>query len=327
SNTSSPGPFDPTTQTFFVLAADGKTRIPVNAAAVTKIITVGSSLAILYGTQIGACIVMLAVVLAMTPRTRFRRLPTIISIAALVVNMLRMVFLAWFTTSTWVNFYTLVSGDPSPVSRSDYNASAAGTVLSIPATILILAALMVQAWSMLSLWPALYKLPAALLSLALVLATIAFNFAVTVLQTRGILDPSFEPRLVHLVWVRQAYLGLITASICWFCFLFNVRLVMHMWTNRSILPSLRGLKAMDVLVITNGILMFVPGTPPSPLLVFSALEFQQWDNFESASLTQTSVIIVLPLGTLVAQRLANPAWFGTGAASSSGPGGSGCSGS
>lgn len=43
------------------------------------------------------------------------------------------------------------------------------------------------------------------------------------------------------------------------------------------------------------------------------MEFADWDNFESASLTQTSVVIVLPLGTLVAQRLANPAWFGSGA--------------
>ncbi|KAK4098415.1 hypothetical protein N658DRAFT_488474 [Parathielavia hyrcaniae] len=67
------------------------------------------------------------------------------------------------------------------------------------------------------------------------------------------------------IGVKQGYLGCITASICWFCFLFNIRLVMHMWTNRSILPSLKGLKAMDVLVITNGMLMFVPawfGTGP-----------------------------------------------------------------
>jgi pheromone alpha factor receptor len=47
-------------------------------------------------------------------------------------------------------------------------------------------------------------------------------------------------------------------------------------------------------------------------VVFSALEFVQFSRFEAASLTQTSVIIVLPLGTLVAQRLANPAAFGTG---------------
>jgi len=34
------------------------------------------------------------------------------------------------------------------------------------------------------------------------------------------------------------------------------------------------------------------------------LEFGNFTNFESGSLTMTSVIVVLPLGTLVAQRLA-----------------------
>ena len=41
------------------------------------------------------------------------------------------------------------------------------------------------------------------------------------------------------------------------------------------------------------------------------MEFVSWRTFEPGSLTQTSVILVLPLGTLIAQRLANPAWFGT----------------
>jgi pheromone alpha factor receptor len=44
-------------------------------------------------------------------------------------------------------------------------------------------------------------------------------------------------------------------------------------------------------------------------VVFAALEFFAWDHFEPGSMTQTSVILVLPLGTLVAQRLANPGWF------------------
>ncbi|KAK3305199.1 GPCR fungal pheromone mating factor, partial [Chaetomium strumarium] len=294
--------FDPTRQTSFILYADGQTQVPFNTAMITLVYTNATSLSILYGTQIGACIVMLAVVLAMTPRARFKRTPTLISVAALTLNLIRMLLLALFFTSTWVNFYTVVSGDASPIPRADYNTSAATTALSVPVTILILAALVVQAWSMMRLWPAKYRVPTTAMSLALVLTTVGFNFATTIFQTQATLyaDMSYLKN-----WVRQAYLGLITASICWFCFLFNIRLVMHMWVNRSVLPSLQGLKAMDVLVITNGILMFVP-------VVFSALEFVQFSRFEAASLTQTSVIIVLPLGTLVAQRLANPAAFGTG---------------
>ena len=46
-------------------------------------------------------------------------------------------------------------------------------------------------------------------------------------------------------------------------------------------------------------------------VIFAGLEWAQFTNFESASLTQTSVIVALPLGTLVAQRLAAPTWFGS----------------
>ncbi|KAL2022258.1 hypothetical protein VTK56DRAFT_5868 [Thermocarpiscus australiensis] len=261
---STQAPFDPLNQEFFILGPDGKTPIPLTPTFVTSYYFDAASLSILYGFQLGACLMMLVVVLAMTPRIRFKRIPTIMNVLALVLNSIRMLFLAIYFTSTFLNFYVVITGDVRFVSRSDYNVSATATVLSIPITMLIEAALFVQAWSMLKLWPTLYKVPAALVSMALVVTTIGFNFAVTMIQTRYILF-SIDPR--PLVWARKLSLSLLTTSITWFCFLFNIRLVMHMWSNRSILPSLKGLKAMDVLVITNGILMFVPGMFPleSPL--------------------------------------------------------------
>ncbi|KAK3375726.1 pheromone receptor 2 [Lasiosphaeria ovina] len=306
----SEGGFDPLTQPAFILASDGQTPINFTLADIDMVYQVATSSAANYGSQVGASFVMLAVVLVMTPRRRFRRLPAIISILALTINMIRMLLLSLFYSSSWLHFYTVVSGDVQFVSQTDYNLSVAATILSIPITILILLALIVQAWSMLQLWPSLQKWTATALSVVLVVVTIGFNFAITIIQAQAILYGNTQDASMR--WIRSTYLGLITASICWFCFLFNIRLVIHMWSNRSFLPSLKGLTAMDVLVITNGILMLVP-------VLFAALEYGDWNNFlESASLTQTSVIVVLPLGTLMAQRLANPGWFGSGRASSGG---------
>lgn len=249
-------PFDPLNQRFTILGPDGETPIPLTPAFVTSIYMDATSLTILYGTQSGGCFMMLLVVLGMTPRSRLRRIPTIINIVALLLNAVRMLLLALFFTSSWLNMYTLASGDVGPVRRIDYNVSAGGTALSIPTTVLIEAALVVQAWSMLQLWPTLLKTAAVAVSLALVATTVGFNFAATFFHIRFILYDLLMPE--H-IWTRKTYLVLLTASICWFCFLFNIRLVLHMWSNRTILPSLKGLKAMDVLVITNGILMFVPG--------------------------------------------------------------------
>lgn len=192
----------------------------------------------------------------MTPRVRFRRALPVISILGLTLNMIRIVLLPIFYPSAWLSFYALFTMDYSFVPRVDYGISVAATALSIPVTMLIIAAFVVQAWSIIQLWQPVYRWGAAIFLLALVFFTIGFNFAGSIIQAKAILNvasPAAD------VWVRKTYLSLITISICWLYFLFNARLVMHMWSNRSILPSLKGLKAMDVLVITNGILMFVPG--------------------------------------------------------------------
>lgn len=252
-------PFDPTNQTVFLLALpDGARTVNASTTFVDFGYVIITSLCILYATQIGACIMMLAVVLGMTPRARFRRIPTILSIVGLVVNTVRTILLAVYFTTPASSLYLVVARDARVLPRYAVNISATASVLSIPVTIIILASLFIQAWSMMRLWPSMYKVPTTVVSVALVVATIAFNITTTVIQTLGVLDLTRKP-VEHWVGIRQAYLVLVTTSICWFCFLFNVRLVMHMYTNRSILPSLKGLKAMDVLVITNGILMLVPG--------------------------------------------------------------------
>nr|CAP17766.1 pheromone receptor 2 [Neurospora crassa]CAP17767.1 pheromone receptor 2 [Neurospora crassa] len=265
-----------------------------------------------YATQIGATFIMLAIMLLMTPRRRFKRLPTIISLLALCINLIRVVLLALFFPSHWTDFYVLYSGDWQFVPPGDMQISVAATVLSIPVTALLLSALMVQAWSMMQLWAPLWRALVVLVSGLLSLVTVAMSFANCIFQAKNILYADPLPSY----WVRKLYLALTTGSISWFTFLFMIRLVMHMWTNRSILPSMKGLKAMDVLIITNSILMLIP-------VLFAGLEFlDSASGFESGSLTQTSVVIVLPLGTLVAQRIATRAYMPDSLEASSGPNGS-----
>ena len=43
------------------------------------------------------------------------------------------------------------------------------------------------------------------------------------------------------------------------------------------------------------------------IVIFTALEFRHYANFEAASLALTSVVIMLPLGTLAAQRMSKSA--------------------
>ncbi|KAK4452607.1 fungal pheromone mating factor STE2 GPCR-domain-containing protein [Podospora aff. communis PSN243] len=299
SNTSSaPGPLlRPEEQLVVLLGPTGSDNITVPLSEIDMVWSLGASGAISYGSQVGACFMMLVVLLGMTPRHRFKRAPTIVHILALIFNMVRMLLLALYFPSTWYDLYTQMTGDVQFVAQMDYNISVAATILGLPVTILILAALVLQAWSMMQLWQRRYKIPTAMISVLLVVVTIAFNILNVVQQTNYILNGTRRQ-----LWMRKTFLGLICSSITWFCFLFNSRLVIHMWQNRTILPSLKGLNAMDVLVITNGFLMIIP-------VLFAFLEFGNFSRFEAGSVTWTSVVVVLPLGTLIAQRLANPRWF------------------
>ena len=210
-----------------------------------------------YGSKIGACLVMLLVVLTMTPKNRFARLPTSINVAALVVGIIRNVLLSLFWPSSFMRFYTYWSDDYRFVNHTDTRISIAATAFAIPQVVLIYAALIIQAWSMMKLWRPAVKWATMGVSMALVAVAMGFRIAGFVFQIRLITE-IFD--IVPFLWIRQTSLGLETATISWFCFLFNIRLIIHMWVNRSIVPTSKGLSAMEVLIITNGILMVIPGT-------------------------------------------------------------------
>lgn len=213
-----------------------------------------------YSVEFGASLVMLGVLFAMTPRSKFWRLASYINVAALFNNLVRTILLAVYFESSWMRFYVIYSGDNTPVTDGDFRNSVCSVVFSIPQNFLMMAALMLQAWAMVKLWPDIYKWGILAFSGVLSLAEVAFMLVAQADQIRSIY-PGYDhyEYLTHRLWLRYIWLALELACVCWFCFMFILRLVTHMWTNRSFLPSTNGLAAMDVLVMTNGVLMLIPG--------------------------------------------------------------------
>jgi pheromone alpha factor receptor len=233
------------------------TTVPLPLPFLTYMFHYGYSVCISYGTQLGACIVMLLVALTMTPRIKFARVTTLINIASLLVGIVRITLLATYFVGDSTDFYNLFSGDYRYVNPAETARNVAATSMAVPQLVLILAALIIQAWSMMKLWEPIYRWVAMAVSTVLAVVTLAFKITSTVIQARYIehaiddLDP--------YVWVRKVDLSMYATSIAWFCFMFNVRLIVHMWEHRKFLPSSKGLNPMEVLVMTNGILMLVPG--------------------------------------------------------------------
>lgn len=234
-----------------------------------------------YSVEFGATLMMLAVLLAMTPKSKLLRLGSYINVAALINNLVRTILLAIYFESSWVRFYVLYTGDFSHVTEVDFRNSLCSIIFSIPQNFLMMAALMIQAWAMVKLWPKFYKWGILAFSGVLSAAEVAFMLAAQVDQIRS-LYPDFDPYeyLHNRLWIRYVWLGLELASVCWFCLMFMLRLVTHMWKNRSFLPSTKGVAAMDVLVMTNGVLMLIPGRPEDPpeqkRETFANTDARQW---------------------------------------------------
>lgn len=263
-----------------------------------------------YGAQLGACIAMFLVCLALTPRSKITRLSSVLHLLGLLVCIVRTGLLFSYYVSPFSHFYEVWSGDLSGIPRLYFDESLAANTLALPLVVIIQAALVNQAWTMVAFWPKIPKYSACILSAIVALLTIGTRLAFTIVQNHAILT-SIPP--VYFLWGIHWMLIMSAISIFWFCAIFNLKLVMHLVTNRGILPSTSVITPMEVLIMTNGTLMIIPCKyichPLEPILisaaVFAGLEWANFTNFEAASLTMTSVIIILPLGTLMAQRISS----------------------
>lgn len=247
-------------QTILIMAPDG-TYVPIPLATIDAnqfqivVQTIG------YSVELGASIVMLVVLLVMTPKTKFWRLHTYLNIAALCSNIIRTVLLAIYFKSSWLGFFALYTTDYDYVTTTDTINSIASSAMSIPQNIMVMWALVLQAWAMVRFWPQAYKAGIIVVSIVLVLLEIGFMGASQTYQIMTIYLPLKQAYdiLANKAWVRMGYLGLEVATICWFCVLFIGKLVTHLYKNRSFLPTTKGLGPMDALVMTNGVLMLIPG--------------------------------------------------------------------
>jgi pheromone alpha factor receptor len=249
--------FDPWTQNITFYAADGETPIQLPIPQIDAFIKYLISVTVNYGTQLGAALAMLFVILIMTPSAKLRRPSGLLQVLVLVLCVIRMALLSSYFFSDFVEFYAFNTGDYSRVPAGHYGLSVAGNTFSLLLIIAVEACLMHQAWAMVALWPDLVRYLLASLSICVALLTIGWRLTALVHQNIAILSASSNH---NNVWISKAAVITNALSICWFCALFNAKLVSHLVQNRGILPVGKSITPMEVLVMTNGVLMIIPGS-------------------------------------------------------------------
>lgn len=247
--------FNPKTQIFYLISADGETQVPVDITMVRRFIREDYGACVNYGAQIGACLMVILVMLSMTPKLKLIKLSQWVQLCGLVFVVIRQVLTAVWYFSNWNDFYAVWGQDWSDVTEGEKMQSIVTEVLSVCVAILVQVTLGVQAWAMVNLLPRFWKWAIFSLSISLSMLVISVRVASCVSRIQSMIGLNAD-----LIPMANVFLITQAVSIFWYCIVFNSKLVIHLVRHRGILPSRNGLSAIEVLVITNGILMFIPGT-------------------------------------------------------------------
>jgi pheromone alpha factor receptor len=251
--------FDPKLQNFTITGSDGVTVIPISIAVIDAQRVRLANICISYGVQLGLCLATLMVVLLLVPAAKLRRQAIhAVHISSLVVAVIRLVLLLQYFPGPLSEYYVSWTRDAHALSwPSDYEANTAGNTFNVVQFALIEAALIMQSWNLMRTWsPGAWPRFVKLTSIALAMCTIAVKSAWVAHHTWALRESTLP---VTLDGVGQAATVLGAVSIFYFCGIFFLHLMIHLFLTRGVLsrPE-RGLTSLEILAIGNGTLMVLP---------------------------------------------------------------------
>lgn len=251
-NASSIEPFDHHKQNVTFLAADGITEINTPMGEINHYIFENSKQCILFGSQMGACIIMAIVLVVLTSSKKRLQPLFLLNLASLVLGFLRALFLALYFVSQWVEFYNQYSRDYTDLSSSTYRTSVVATLFPVLMTITINGSLIIQAHAVCKIMDKKFAIPLVGASIIVVLLTIGFRFALCVTNIQAIVGAV----VLEAQYLRTATLVTSTLSIWWFSLLFIYKLIFTMYTRFR--NGWKRWGAFRILSIMAGCTMIIP---------------------------------------------------------------------
>lgn len=183
-DTTTPIAFDPWKQPVTLYYQDGST-FNVTMDDINTYRLYSTRLAISYGTQVGASVVLLLVLLLLTRSEKRKSSIFILNALCLVGNTLRCIFSCCFLTGNLLHPYTQLSGDPSQATTSDLAVSVTSNTLSLVVTMLVMASLSLQVWVVCVTTGKLQRILIMGTTTAMALVSVGYKFAFMVASNRA----------------------------------------------------------------------------------------------------------------------------------------------
>lgn len=224
--------FDPYSQNVTFLLSDGVTSYSVPMSMIDLYRFDDLNKAINYGTQIGACLIMLFCVLLLTTGSKRWGMLFNLNLACLFTGFLSRLFLALFYGSSYERFYTYWSPETPQVPKSDTAVSIVSSILPIFLTIFVNLSLLLQAYTVLQTVPERITRHIAMFVSGLVfLNAMCWRFAEGVLNAQAIVAGVV---FYEKNWLLNGALAAETIAIWYFTIIFTTKLFLNLVARRML---------------------------------------------------------------------------------------------
>ncbi|KAJ4305555.1 pheromone alpha factor receptor [Kalmusia sp. IMI 367209] len=297
-----PTDFDPYTQEFILLASDGSS-FTTTMGEINFLRQYGIRIAINWATQIGACGILLLVLLLLTKREKRNSSIFIMNALCLILNTIRSILQCLWLTTSFFHPYALVSGDFSRVTASDRANSIASNTLMLILVACILVSLSMQVWVVSITAQRLQRWIIMSITTLVALIAIGYRFAVTVISNMQTMrDESMMAYSGYVTGMNITFAVSVWVYSCVFTFKLG-----HALLERKRLRMTQ-FGPMQIIFIMGCQTMIIPA-------IFTSLNF--YDSVpELASQSTTIICIFLPLSAIWAGLVTNDANIGARGADS-----------
>jgi pheromone alpha factor receptor len=302
--------FDTHTQTFTLITSDGQ-NVTANLGELDYYRQYGIRVAINWGSQIGASIVLLLVLLLLTPREKRKSHIFVMNCVCLVLNAIRSILQCIWLTTEYMNPYVLATGDYSRIKPSDRANTIATETLLLLLTICIMVSLSLQVWVVCVTTKPLHRIIAMCITGLLATLAVALRFAVCALtNVHYMKDESMTGynNTVLAMHIAQA------AAVWAYALVFTWKLGIAMHQRRRMRMTQFG--PMQVIFIMGCHTLIIPGMSSyachtealtnSHLAIFTSLQGLGAVP-EMASQNTTVICIFLPLSAIWAGLISEDA--------------------
>lgn len=301
-----PPDFNPHTQDITIFYPDGSPLI-ISLVEIDTVNLQSIKYAVAFASQIGACVILLFLLLALTKSEKRKAPIFIFNFLALALVIIRSVLQILYFTGGWYSFFAFYAYYFDDVPRRDYAISIAAPVMALLLHVCIMTSLVLQVRVVYSSNPRVRQIM-TLTSVLIALTSVGFFFGVTVQNAQAIMKVE-----AYDSWVYTTSRALLATAICFFSSVFVVKLGMAIRQRRIL--GLERWGPLQVIFVMGCQTLFVPGmilhvTSYKPCLlirkiaIFSVLE-NVVDFDGMASFTSTLVAISLPISSLWASASAS----------------------